>query len=332
MPKKRRGRQLGRALRLLRKFHYSENGATIRELCDEFAASRRTIYRDLEMLERSGFKFEKVEAEEPGDLGRWRFTSGQRRQLDSSFNDQELVSLYFCLNLLAPLKGTPLREGLESVLTKVEESFSAKERDYYSDLIFTHVAKMGPSKDYARWSSTLGVISRACMEKRKINLTYGATADEEPKTYLFHPYCLAWWSGDLYTVGHSELRRAVRTLRLDRVEKCELTTQKFTRPRDFDPEDYLGRSFGMYSEGALTRVRVEFSGLGAKMIKGKEWHPTQRIEERKGGRVVLSMSVQGLPDVARWVLFHAPFARAIEPPELKRLVIDYASAVKKRHS
>ena len=330
MPKKRRGRQLDRILRLLRKFHYSQNGATIRELCNEFAASRRTVYRDLELIERGGFKFEQVGGG-GGEEKHWRFTSGQRRQIDAAFNDVELVSLYFCLNLLSPLKGTPLREGIESILTKIESSFSPKDREYYSDLIFTHVAKMGPTKDYARYSASLSTISRACLEKRKVTVTYRATHEEKPKTYLFHPFCLAYYSGDLYTVGHSELRGAVRTLRVDRIERVDLGNAKFERPRDFDPEDYLGRGFGMYTEGELTTVKVEFSGLGAKMVKDKEWHPTQRITERPGGKVVLAMQVQGLQDVARWVLFHAPHARVLAPRPLKQLVAEYAWAVQKRH-
>jgi predicted DNA-binding transcriptional regulator YafY len=67
------------------------------------------------------------------------------------------------------------------------------------------------------------------------------------------------------------------------------------------------------------------------MVKDKEWHPTQRITERPGGKVVVTLQVQGLQDVARWILFHAPFARALEPRPLKRLVVDYARAVQKRH-
>lgn len=329
MPRKRRGRQLDRILRLIRKFTYSPAGSAIRELQAEFAASRRTIYRDLELLERAGFHFEQTD--EDSDRRRWRFTSGQRRQMSTAFDQRELTSLYFCLNLLAPLRGTPLREGLVSVLTKIEATFSPKDREHYSDLIFTHVAKMGPFKDYARWSSILGAVSRACLEKRKLSITYRAGADERPKAYLFHPYCLAYASGELYTVGHSELRDAVRTLRIDRLARADVTAHAFQRPKDFDPEDYLGRGFGMYTEGELTRVRIEFSGPAAKLVKEKEWHPTQRILEKPGGRVVLVMQVQGLQDVARWILYHAPFARALEPDALRKLVAQTAAEAARRH-
>lgn len=313
----------------MRKFTYAQEGAAVEELQDEFDASRRTVYRDLEMLENAGFRFDKG-ADDRGRV-RWRFTSGQRRQLGMNFTEDELMSLYFCMNLLTPLKGTPLRRGLESVLAKIESSFSARDREHYSDLIFTHVVKLGPWKDYARHSGTLSTISRATLERRKVQLTYVASADERPKSYLFHPYCLAYAGGELYTVGHSEFRNDVRTLRIDRIERAELSAQAFERPPDFDPEDYLGRGFGMYAEGPSSEVRVEFSGAAAKSIRGKEWHPTQRMLEKPDGRVVLRMQVQGQEEVARWILYHAPHARALAPRELRRRVAELGSAVAGRH-
>jgi len=38
------------------------------------------------------------------------------------------------------------------------------------------------------------------------------------------------------------------------------------------------------------------------------------------------MTVQGLYEVARWVLYHAPYAKALEPSSLRSLV--YENAVK----
>jgi len=329
MPRKRRGRQLDRVLKILRKMTYSRDGATILDLQREFGASRRTIYRDLTMLQRSGFRFEHPGGE--GPRVRWRFTGGQRRELGLPFGERELISLYFCMNMMAPLKGTPLRDGLEQVLTKIESTFTAKERDHFSDLIFTHVVKLGPWKDYSRYSGTLTAISAAILENTKVRLTYTASVEEEPKTYLFRPYCIAFAAGELYTVGFSELRNAVRTLRIDRVSRIDGTKQAFDRPKDFDPEEYIGRGFGMYTEGALTEVRIEFSGAAARSVKEKEWHPTQRVTELPRGKVLLRMQVQGIEEVARWVLYHSPNAKALAPRALRERVEDLALGVYKRH-
>jgi proteasome accessory factor B len=328
--RKGRGRQLDRILRLIRKFTYARAGSTLAELMEETGVSRRTVYRDLGMLRRAGFHFEGGGGDEA--RRRWRFTEGQRKNLEMTFTDAELMSLYFCMNLLGPLKGTPLREGLESALAKIESGFGPRDRARFGDLIFTHIARLGPTKDYAPHAATLSAVSRACLDRRKVDLTYRPKGDEAPKSYRFHPYCLAWSAGELYTIGHSEFRKDIRTLRIDRIAKIAVTSEPFERPRDFDPEEYLLRGFGMYTEGPAESVRIEFSGPAARAIREKEWHPTQRLEERPGGRVVLKMQVQGLSEVARWVLYHAPQARVLDPPALRKLVSGFAAEARRIHT
>ncbi len=316
--RKERGRQLLRVLKLIKLFEHSRYGMTINELCRELTVTRRTLYRDLEMVEDAGYRFVK-EGGGGGFSKKWRFPPGMRKAPDKPYTESELLSLYFCMNLLQPFRGTPLRDGLESLLAKIEATFSEEEREYFGDLVFTHVAKMTPSKDYRRHAASVGALSRACLEHKKVEVTYRA-GDDQSKTYAFSPYCIAYYGGELYTIGWSDLRQSVRTLRVDRIRVIKPLTQKFERPADFDPEDYLGRSFGIYSEGEQEKVEIEFAKEASRTVLEREWHPTQRIEQGAGGKVTLKMTVQGLHEVARWVLYHAPYARAIEPKELRQIV------------
>lgn len=329
MRRKERGRQLLRILKLIKLFEHSRFGMTINELVREMDVTRRTLYRDLELMEDAGYRFIK-EGGGGGFSKKWRLPAGMRKDPDRPYTESELLSLYFCMNLLQPFRGTPLRQGVESVLAKIEATFTEKEREHFGDLIFTHVAKMTPSKDYRRHAEAVGALSRACLERTKVEVTYRA-GDAKQKTYLFGPYCVAYYGGELYAIGWSDLRQAVRTLRVDRIRSIRPTGKRFDRPEDFDPEDYLGRSFGIYSEGEQERVRIEFSKEAARSVREREWHPTQRIEERAGGRVLVKMTVQGLSEVARWVLYHSPNARVLEPPELRDLVREHASKVAGAH-
>ena len=323
MRRKERGRQLQRILRLIKLFEHSRFGMTINELRREMRVTRRTLYRDLEMLEDAGYRFVK-EGGGGGFSKKWRFPPGMRKAPDKPYTESELLSLYFCMNLLQPFRGTPLRDGIESLLAKIEATFTDKEREYFGDLLFTHVAKMTPSKDYRRHASSVGALSRACLEHKKVDVAYRAS-DGKSKNYAFSPYCIAYYGGELYTIGYSDLRKAVRTLRVDRIHSIKPSSERFERPKDFDPEDYLGRSFGIYSEGEPERVQIEFAPEAARSVREREYHPTQRVEERAGGKVVLKMTVQGLSEVARWVLYHAPFAKALQPPELRKIVAQNAS-------
>ena len=330
MRRKERGRQLLRILKLIKLFEHSRYGLTILELCKEMDVTRRTLYRDLGMVEDAGYRFVK-EGGGGGDSKKWRFPPGMRRAPDKPYTESELLSLYFCMNLMQPFRGTSLRDGLESLLSKIEATFGEKEREYFGDLVFSHVAKIGPSKDFRRHAATVGALSRACLEHVKIDVTYRA-GDDQTKTYLFSPYCLAYVSGELYTIGWSDLRKEIRTLRVDRIKSLRATTQRFERPKDFDPEEFVGRGMGIFAEGPQEQVRIEFAPEAARAVKEREWHPTQRIEEKPDGSVILKMSVQGLSEVARWVLYHAPYAKVLEPEELKKTVADHAKRAVESHS
>jgi len=329
MRRKERGRQLLRILKLIKLFEHSRYGLTINELCREMTVTRRTLYRDLEMVEDAGYRFVK-EGGGGGFSKKWRFPPGMRKAPDKPYTESELLSLYFCMNLLQPFRGTPLRDGLESLLAKIEATFTEEEREYFGDLVFTHVAKMTPSKDYRRHAATVSALSRACLEHRKVEVIYKA-GDDQSKTYAFSPYCIAYYGGELYTIGWSDHRQAVRTLRVDRIKTIKPLTAKFERPKDFDPEDYLGRSFGIYSEGEQEKVAIEFAKEAARTVLEREWHPTQRIEQNPNGKVTLKMTVQGLAEVARWVLYHAPYAKALEPKELRTMVAENATKAAASH-
>jgi predicted DNA-binding transcriptional regulator YafY len=329
MRRKERGRQLLRILKLIKLFEHSRYGLTINELCREMTVTRRTLYRDLEMVEDAGYRFVK-EGGGGGFSKKWRFPPGMRKAPDKPYTESELLSLYFCMNLLQPFRGTPLRDGLESLLAKIEATFTEEEREYFGDLVFTHVAKMTPSKDYRRHAATVSALSRACLEHKKVEVVYRA-GDDQSKTYAFSPYCIAYYGGELYTIGWSDHRQAVRTLRVDRIKTIKPLTAKFERPKDFDPEDYLGRSFGIYSEGEQEKVAIEFAKEAARTVLEREWHPTQRIEQQPNGKVTLKMTVQGIAEVARWVLYHAPYAKALEPKELRTMVAENAAKAAASH-
>src|SRR5262249_8310828 len=56
------------------------------------------------------------------------------------------------------------------------------------------------------------------------------------------PYGIVHMDGRWYMVGRCGLREALRTFRLDRVSRLEVSEQTFERPVGFDAKSYLQRS------------------------------------------------------------------------------------------
>jgi replicative superfamily II helicase len=70
----------------------------------------------------------------------------------------------------------------------------------------------------------------------------------------------------------------------------------------------------------------------AAVVAETTWHPTQKIEENEDGSIILSATVPNLGDVARWVMASAPYAKALEPTELKSQLYELGTSIVNSHS
>ncbi len=64
-------------------------------------------------------------------------------------------------------------------------------------------------------------------------------------------------------------------------------------------------------------MRICFSGVAARLVAERVWHPTQRLTPGEDGQTaVLELEVNSLTEVERWVLGWGRNAKVLEPPEL----------------
>jgi predicted DNA-binding transcriptional regulator YafY len=67
-------------------------------------------------------------------------------------------------------------------------------------------------------------------------------------------------------------------------------------------------------------VVVEFSRERALFASSRSWHPSQRIERLRDGRVRINLRVPHLAPVVSWILEWGPHARAVAPDVLVRQI------------
>ncbi|MFP3871074.1 MAG: helix-turn-helix transcriptional regulator [Syntrophobacteria bacterium] len=111
--------QLSRQWRILRMLEESRRGFTVSELARELNCVRRTVYRDLEILQEAGFP---IYTERDGRASRWAFIDTFRFHLPVPFSSIELMALYFSRDLLSVFEGTIFYEDLESLFGKVKST------------------------------------------------------------------------------------------------------------------------------------------------------------------------------------------------------------------
>jgi predicted DNA-binding transcriptional regulator YafY len=312
-----RGVVVSRTWQLIRLLE-SPRGRTLGELEETLGCSRRTVMRDLQGLEDAGLP---VYDERDGREKRWKFIDGFTRQLPPPFTLSEVMALYFARALARPLKGTPVHDPLDAAFKKIGTLLPPETRAMLDHLEQGFVSRTGPHKDYRRHRELLVLVTRAQHQGRVLFVRYRSFARQETTERRISPYRLCYFRGGLYVIGHDDRRGEVRTFALERIQKAEITSERFQVPKTFDFETYMESALGIF-RGPETRVRIAFRGMAAPAIVERQWHPSQRIESRRNGTIVLSLKVADTLELRRWIMSFGAEAEVLEPVSLRNEIRD----------
>ena len=187
-------------------------GVTIDDLATLCAVTTRTIRRDLQALEESGFPLYDDRTHDDGKT-RWRVNGQAFKGLSMGLTVSELCALYFSRTLLESLSGTPFRDEVESAFEKLTSALTPHMRQFLDQLPRVIATKADPTRrhDNPRQQQFIARALEATLHLRQANLTYHSKSSDRTKTYLVHPYRLAYAQGGLYLLAYvPEYRRSAR--------------------------------------------------------------------------------------------------------------------------
>jgi predicted DNA-binding transcriptional regulator YafY len=94
-----------------------------------------------------------------------------------------------------------------------------------------------------------------------------------------------------------------------------MESERFVRPKDFNPDEYLGRSLGVMKGDQDYEVVIEFDSYGTDLVRARKWNGG-KFKELADGRSELRLRLSGLEEIERTVLSWGTHARVVAPPEL----------------
>ena len=220
----RRADRLFQIVQLLRRDRIS----TAARLSRELGVSERTLYRDIADLMASG-----VPIESEAGVG---YSLPRHFDLPPlMLNAEEGEALLLGARVVAAWGDPSLREAAESLLRKVEAVLPPDRRRSLSDLPFL-VPDFHIPPETARF---LGELRRGLREHRRVQITY-ARADGTASTRVLQPLGLVFWGYRWHLAAWCELREALRTFRVDRIQSSEVL-DPFEPTPGRGLEDYLGQ-------------------------------------------------------------------------------------------
>lgn len=289
------------------------------ELARRVEVDRRTLRRYIATLEEMGIPI----TTEQGRYGGYRLVPGYKLP-PMMFTEEEAQALSLGLIAARGLGLADAAPAIESVQAKLDRVLPSAPRRTVSALRESVALQTGSARANAD-AKLLRILSESAQARRVAALRYRA-ADGTLTSREFDVYGLVFRSGRWYVVGYCELRKGLRTLRLDRVAHAEVTARPFERPADFDASEYLDRAMATLPRAIPIEVllhtdiecarRELFAGLG--------------LPEPCAEGVLLRGSADDLEWCAR-ELMRLPFRFDVRAPvELRRVVGKIAAEIANR--
>ena len=309
-----RGDQLSRQWKIIQALIASRHGKTVPELAQMVECHTRTLYRDLEALQAAGFP---VMTEREGHRMVWSLLDPHRQTLPIPLSLSELTALYFGRSLAAVLKGTVFYDALESLFAKIKSLLPAEMLDHLDRAQASLAVAVSPAKPHAPYREMIEVVSRAIVQRRRLDMVYRAMHGRADTRRRVAPYRLLFFEGCFYILGHCGLRQDIRVFALDRIRKLDLSAESFTAPEDMNIDEFLKSSFGVF-HGPTAHVKIRFAKDIAGYITEKTWHPSQKLITRPDGSVIFEADVAGTEEIKHWVLKWGANAEVLEPASLRQ--------------
>ncbi len=300
-------------LRMLSARHF---GASVKEMAQEMGVSEKTIRRDLETFQVSGFPLEEVVCER--GLKKWRIDP-VKTQPGLTFAFDEAISLYLSRRLMEPLAGTPFWDAAQRAFKKIRASLGPEAIKYIERFAGMFHQTMVGTSDYTKKAEIIDELMQGIEDRKAVFITYQSLQATEAVTYDVYPLGLVYHRGSLYLVGWAPEHEEIRHWKVNRIEDAEVTAFPFQRPEGFDLREHLARSFGVYQgDGECeVHVKVRFAPAVSRYVAESQWHPSQRLRKEKDGSLVAEFELGVTDEIKRWILSFGRHAEVLEPEELR---------------
>lgn len=302
------GRMLG-ILLVLR----SKEWVLAQELADRFGVSLRTIYRDIEAIQKEGIPIHGV----PGPDGGYRLeTEGPIDPMQ--FADDDAMRLYL-LGAIGSQFPDAMQQRAQAAITKMNETLRPEDSKLLN-LIRSRVY-FDMTDWYWRDMSTghLPTLREALAQERVVAISFRRRGESAPERIHIASYGLAWKGGEWYVVGMSDESGAVERFRVSRIDMVEILDSKFHYPTEFDLKEWWVTELEHFGKGNVCVRLVATPDARAELLTLKT--KDSSVVEDRNGLTVLTLYVDSWKWLLPLILSYGNSIIVEEPAELRDAVV-----------
>jgi proteasome accessory factor B len=289
------------------------------QLAEMIEVTTKTIQRDIDYM--------RYQLELPIEFdyarGGYYFTKPMTELPLFQLTESELVSVFVAQKALEAYKGTAFEQPLRTAFQKLQAAtgsanVSVAWEDLDSAISFRHFGAYLP--DATRFSE----MAKAIRNEEVVEFGYKKLGAKAFEKRTVEPWHLACVSGQWYLLGYDRNRNARRIFVLARIQNFSRTGQKFSnsRPGEGEIRRLFRNSFQIWqSEDAeLEQIVLRFSGRAPQLVRERNWHSSQQIQELADGSLELSLTLNSLREIVPWILSWGKECEVVSPLKLQRKV------------
>jgi len=236
-----------RRMKLILMLQESKKRLTVDELAETFGVTRRTIFRDFNVLSEINVPVTWDQYSGYGVMDGYKIPP-------LMFNSKELATIMVGLNFVKSQVDEMLVSDAKGVELKIKNTVPDELKKFMDSLDdrtvvdpFLHFGS--EKKEGGNWY----LVSSAISQKKSIEFTYQSKSDDKITDRKIDPYLLVFYRDHWNVIGFSHKRQAIRNFVLDRMNNVTISGQIYSLSEEIDVEALI---FGSNESGRIIEVQV----------------------------------------------------------------------------
>jgi predicted DNA-binding transcriptional regulator YafY len=319
MPKSAGQNAIVRQWELLRKLSAHGTGATAAELTqslreDGFSATKRTVERDLALLER----LFSLRCDDSAGAYRWSRIKGSAADLPA-VDCADAISLTVIEEMLGNLLPPSVRRTLEPKFKQARTKLSSLADNRYARWS-ERVRYVPPSLPFLPPKIGAGIletVQEAVAQNRRLVVRYSNPSDARAREIVLHPLAFIQQGPVAYLVATAFDFTDPRLYAVHRLSAAKMAVETARGPAGFSLNAFLESGGMQFGEGGPVRLRAVVSNKLACYLAESPLAKDQRLAAKGKDRYLLTATIKDSWQLHFWILSQGDGIVVVKPENLR---------------
>ena len=280
-------------------------------IAERVGMSVRTVYRDLRAID------EEIGVPVWADGGRWGIDQERAFLPPLKLTQGEAMAVVLSARLMVRY-ADKYDPDLASAFEKLEVGLPPALAEHIERTL--DILSKAPRD--VRFNTNVRLLTKAWAERRVVIIDYEPAhydRGSKPRRATVRPYLLepSLQTHALYLMGFDEERGALRTFKIERIQRTMLAPRTFEPPDPAATTTALRAAWDIIADQDPVQIILRFAPGVATRVLEATWHSTQVVDVAADGSLTWTATVSGTIEIRLWILSWGDDVEVLAPAALR---------------